>query len=112
MAKKIKQNKEKKEIPKKDQNKTKKEINKKSKSKENEKENPKNETIKDIEQEDEQNEIKDKEFNKEELNKKYELKLEQVSKDLIPKISTAQIEKALKALISYKNKQTQFIFNN
>ena len=104
MAKKIKQNKEKKEIPKKDQNKTKKEINKKSKSKENEKENPKNETIKDIEQEDEQNEIKDKEFNKEELNKKYELKLEQVSKDLIPKISTAQIEKALKALISYKNK--------
>ena len=104
MAKKIKQNKEKKEIPKKDQNKTKKEINKKSKSKENEKENPKNETIKDIEQEDEQNEIKDKEFNKEELNKKYELKLEQVSKDLMPKISTAQIEKALKALISYKNK--------
>ena len=104
MAKKIKQNKEKKEIPKKDQNKTKKEINKKSKSKENEKENPKNETIKDIEQEDEQNEIKEKEFNKEELNKKYELKLEQVSKDLIPKISTAQIEKALKALISYKNK--------
>ena len=106
MAKKIKQNKEKKEIPKKDQNKTKKEINKKSKSKENEneKENPKNETIKDIEQEDEQNEIKDKEFNKEELNKKYELKLEQVTKDLIPKISTAQIEKALKALISYKNK--------
>ena len=98
MAKKIKQNKEKKEIPKKDQNKTKKEINKKSK------ENPKNETIKDIEQEDEQNEIKGKEFNKEELNKKYELKLEQVSKDLIPKISTAQIEKALKALISYKNK--------
>ena len=98
MAKKIKQNKEKKEIPKKDQNKTKKEINKKSK------ENPKNETIKDIEQEDEQNEIKEKEFNKEELNKKYELKLEQVSKDLIPKISTAQIEKALKALISYKNK--------
>jgi len=106
MAKKIKQNKEKKEIPKKDQNKTKKEINKKSKSKENEneKENPKNETIKDIEQEDEQNEIKDKEFNKEELNKKYELKLVQVSKDLMPKISTAQIEKALKALISYKNK--------
>ena len=106
MAKKIKQNKEKKEIPKKDQNKTKKEINKKSKSKENEneKENPKNETIKDIEQEDEQNEIKEKEFNKEELNKKYELKLEQVSKDLMPKISTAQIEKALKALISYKNK--------
>ena len=106
MAKKIKQNKEKKEIPKKDKNKTKKEINKKSKSKENEneKENPKNETIKDIEQEDEQNEIKEKEFNKEELNKKYELKLEQVSKDLIPKISTAQIEKALKALISYKNK--------
>ena len=106
MAKKIKQNKEKKEIPKKDQNKTKKEINKKSKSKENEneKENPKNETIKDIEQEDEQNDIKEKEFNKEELNKKYELKLEQVSKDLIPKISTAQIEKALKALISYKNK--------
>ena len=104
MAKKIKQNKEKKEIPKKDQNKTKKEINKKSKSKENEKENPKNETIKDIEQEDEQNEIKEKEFNKEELNKKYELKLEQVTKDLIPKISTAQIEKALKALISYKNK--------
>ena len=104
MKKKIKQNKEKKEIPKKDQNKTKKEINKKSKSKENEKENPKNETIKDIEQEDEQNEIKEKEFNKEELNKKYELKLEQVSKDLIPKISTAQIEKALKALISYKNK--------
>ena len=106
MAKKIKQNKEKKEIPKKDQNKTKKEINKKSKSKENEKEkeNPKNETIKDIEQEDEQNEIKEKEFNKEELNKKYELKLEQVSKDLIPKISTAQIEKALKALISYKSK--------
>ena len=98
MAKKIKQNKEKKEIPKKDQNKTKKETNKKSK------ENPKNETIKDIEQEDEQNEIKEKEFNKEELNKKYELKLEQVSKDLIPKISTAQIEKALKALISYKNK--------
>ena len=98
MAKKIKQNKEKKEIPKKDQNKTKKEINKKSK------ENPKNETIKDIEQEDEQNEIKEKEFNKEELNKKYELKLEQVSKDLMPKISTAQIEKALKALISYKNK--------
>jgi len=104
MAKKIKQNKEKKEIPKKDQNKTKKEINKKSKSKENEKENPKNETIKDIEQEDEQNEIKEKEFNKEELNKKYELKLEQVSKDLMPKISTAQIEKALKTLISYKNK--------
>ena len=104
MAKKIKQNKEKKEIPKKDQNKTKKEINKKSKSKENEKENPKNETIKDIEQEDEQNDIKEKEFNKEELNKKYELKLEQVSKDLMPKISTAQIEKALKALISYKNK--------
>ena len=106
MAKKIKQNKEKKEIPKKDQNKTKKEINKKSKSKENEKEkeNPKNETIKDIEQEDEQNEIKEKEFNKEELNKKYELKFEQVSKDLMPKISTAQIEKALKALISYKNK--------
>ena len=106
MAKKIKQIKEKKEIPKKDKNKTKKEINKKSKSKENEneKENPKNETIKDIEQEDEQNEIKEKEFNKEELNKKYELKLEQVSKDLIPKISTAQIEKALKALISYKNK--------
>ena len=104
MAKKIKQNKEKKEIPKKDQNITKKEINKKSKSKENEKENPKNETIKDIEQEDEQNEIKEKEFNKEELNKKYELKLEQVSKDLMPKISTAQIEKALKALISYKNK--------
>ena len=104
MAKKIKQNKEKKEIPKKDQNKTKKEINKKSKSKENEKENPKNKTIKDIEQEDEQNEIKEKEFNKEELNKKYELKLEQVSKDLMPKISTAQIEKALKALISYKNK--------
>ena len=104
MAKKIKQNKEKKEIPKKDQNKTKKEINKKSKSKENEKENPKNETIKDIEQEDEQNDIKEKEFNKEELNKKYELKLEQVTKDLIPKISTAQIEKALKALISYKNK--------
>ena len=106
MAKKIKQNKEKKEIPKKDQNKTKKEINKKSKSKENEneKENPKNETIKDIEQEDEQNDIKEKEFNKEELNKKYELKLEQVTKDLIPKISAAQIEKALKALISYKNK--------
>ena len=100
MAKKIKQNKEKKEIPKKDQNKTKKDITKKSKEKEISKE----ETIKDMEQEEEQNENKEKEFNKEELNKKYELKLEQVTKELIPKISTAQIEKALKALISYKNK--------
>ena len=100
MAKKIKQNKEKKEIPKKDQTKTKKEINKKTKEKEKEKE----ETINDIEQEDEQNENKEKEISKEELNKKYDLKLEQVSKELIPKISTNQIEKALKALISYKNK--------
>jgi ribosome biogenesis protein UTP30 len=102
MAKKIKQNKEKKEIPKKEQKKAKKEINQKSKEKE--KEIPKEETIKDIEQEDEQNEVKEKELNKEELNKKYELKLEQVTKELIPKISSSQIEKALKALISYKNK--------
>ena len=102
MAKKIKQNKEKKEIPKKEQKKSKKEINQKSKEKE--KEIPKEETIKDIEQEEEQNEVKEKELNKEELNKKYELKLEQVSKELIPKISSSQIEKALKALISYKNK--------
>ena len=100
MGKKIKQNKEKKEIPKKDQNKTKKEINKKTKEKAKEKE----ETINDIEQEDEQNENKETEISKEELNKKYDLKLEQVSKELIPKISTNQIEKALKALISYKNK--------
>jgi len=102
MAKKIKQNKEKKEIPKKEQKKAKKEINQKSKEKE--KEIQKEETIKDIEQEDEQNEVKEKELNKEELNKKYELKLEQVTKELIPKISSSQIEKALKALISYKNK--------
>ena len=102
MAKKIKQNKEKKEIPKKEQKKAKKEINQKSKEKE--KEIPKEETINDIEQEDEQNEVKEKELNKEELNKKYELKLEQVTKELIPKISSSQIEKALKALISYKNK--------
>jgi ribosome biogenesis protein UTP30 len=101
MGKKIKQqNKEKKEVEKKDQNKPKKEIKKIEKKQEKEKE----ENIKEIEQEEIENENKEKEFNKDELNKKYELKLEQVSKELIPKISQSQIEKALKALISYKNK--------
>ena len=101
MAKKTKQNKEKKELPKKDKNKNKQELKKEKQkqkqpeTKENDKETLENQN---------ENEIPEKEINKEELNKKYNIKLDQVTKELMPKISSSQIEKALQALISYKNK--------
>jgi ribosome biogenesis protein UTP30 len=99
MVKKIKKNKEKKEIPNPEKDKNKKQIKKEKlkEKKEKEKDEEHNQT-------ENGNEITEKEFNKEELDNKYNLKLEQVNKELIPKIIESQIEKALKALISYKNK--------
>ena len=97
MAKKTKQNKEKTEIKKKEKNQNKPETKKeKLKQKKIEKQENIEESL--------ENEITEKELNKEELNNKYNIKLEQVSNELVPKISSDQIEKALKALISYKNK--------
>jgi len=98
MAKKLKKNQEKKENQKEDKAKLKQQIKKEKKKKSEEKQEIPEEQIQ------EQNENTEKEFNKEELDKKYEIKLAQVEKELMPKISTAQIEKALKALITYKNK--------
>jgi hypothetical protein len=99
MVKKIKKIKEKKEIPNPEKDKNKKQIKKEKlkEKKEKEKDEEHNQT-------ENGNEITEKEFNKEELDNKYNLKLEQVNKELIPKIIESQIEKALKALISYKNK--------
>ena len=99
MVKKIKKIKEKKEIPNTEKDKNKKQIKKEKlkEKKEKEKDEEHNQT-------ENGNEITEKEFNKEELDNKYNLKLEQVNKELIPKIIESQIEKALKALISYKNK--------
>ena len=108
MAKKTKQNKEKKEIPKKEKRKNDQQIKKekveKIKQKKEEKKEKEEENMEEPLEKENENEIAEKELNKEELNKKYNLKLEQVSKELIPKISSTQIEKALKALTSYKNK--------
>ena len=99
MVKKIKKIKEKKEIPNTEKDKNKRQIKKEKlkEKKEKEKDEEHNQT-------ENGNEITEKEFNKEELDNKYNLKLEQVNKELIPKIIESQIEKALKALISYKNK--------
>ena len=99
MVKKIKKIKQNKEIPNPEKDKNKKQIKKEKlkEKKEKEKDEEHNQT-------ENGNEITEKEFNKEELDNKYNLKLEQVNKELIPKIIESQIEKALKALISYKNK--------
>ena len=95
MAKKIKKSQDKKEIKKKEnvQNKQKIKYEKQNKNVESVGEVTENE-----------NESQEKNFNKEELDNKFKIKLDQVSKKLIPKIPTNQIEKALKELISYKNR--------
>ena len=101
MAKKIKKNQEKKEIKQKAKIQNNKKIKKETKNKTEENKRQEENIEESLENE---NELEEKHFNKEELNNKYNIKLEQVSKELIPKISSNQIEKALKELISYKNR--------
>ena len=104
MAKKIKKNQEKKEIKQKEEKiQNNKKIKKETKNKTEENKHQE-ENIEESLENDNENELEEKHFNKEELNNKYNIKLEQVSKELIPKISSNQIEKALKELISYKNR--------
>ena len=97
MAKKIKKSQDKKEIKKKENVQNKQKIKK-------EKQNKNVENIEEAIENENENELQEKNFNKEELDNKYKIKLDQVSKKLIPKIPTNQIEKALKELISYKNR--------
>ena len=76
---------------------------KKQNKKENKKLNKK-EISKVQEEQEEENEKIEKEIDPNELNTKYNKNLEIVTKELMPKISDSQIEKALKALTTYKNK--------
>ena len=79
----------------------------KNEKKQEKKENKKiikKEVNKDQEEQEEENEIIEKEIDQNELNNKYNQNFEIVTKELMPKISDAQIEKALKALSNYKNK--------
>ena len=103
MAKKIKKNQEKKEIKQKEKIQNNKKIKKEIINKTEENKHQEENIEEPLENENE-NELEEKHFDKEELNNKYNIKLEQVSKELIPKISSNQIEKALKELISYKNR--------
>jgi len=77
----------------------KKEKNQKEKEKNKQKEEEKNQD----EKEEEIDNIQ-KEIDQNELIKKYNVNLELVKKELMPKISDSQIEKALKALSLYKEK--------
>ena len=93
MGKKNKQKKEKKEESKQDK-------------KDNRKEpkNVKPKKVEDIPEEPEEIEKVEKELDQNELNNKYCTYLEIVKKELMPQLSDSQIEKALKALVLYKNK--------
>jgi ribosome biogenesis protein UTP30 len=93
MGKKSKQKKEKKEESKQDK-------------KDNRKEpkNVKPKKVDDIPEEPEEIEKVEKELDQNELNNKYCTYLEIVKKELMPQLSDSQIEKALKALVLYKNK--------
>ena len=96
MGKKSKQKNEKKEDSKQDKK------EKKDNRKESKKIKPKK--IEEVPEEPEEIEKEEKELDQNELNNKYNTYLEIVKKELMPKLSDSQIEKALKALTLYKNK--------
>ena len=104
MGKKSKTNQEKKDVKKKDKSENKPYQKKEKNQKEETKTESKFENIEKLNAL-ENNEIPEKELNKEELEQKYTKNIEIVSKTLLPQISSSQIENALKALISYKEKQ-------
>ena len=105
MGKKSKSNQEKKELKKKEKSQDAQKNQNLKKEKNQRKESNQEQEIKEYQNQIDNNEIPEKEINKEELESKYQKNLEIVSKNLLPQIHSSQIEKALKALISYKEKQ-------